>query len=73
MYRSRVRLSLSQAEASALLSAYGATAAGEVEETIGGGQRRVSAFFRAYDKLKNAYWAACDQDVAKGRPPRDPD
>lgn len=76
VYRSRPRLSLSQIEVRALITAAGELLSGETEEWFGGAKdpnawRMAQALERADTKLARALHAAEERDRSKGRPPRE--
>ena len=66
-YRSRVRLSLTQPEADALLAMIGSAEAGDMDELFNRDGRAVNAAERAARKTRAAVRAAEERDRAKGR------
>lgn len=66
-YRSRVRLSLSQKEAEALLAMIGEVMAGDVYEILNQDARLLAAAERAEMRVRRARDAAEARDAAKGR------
>lgn len=64
-YKPKVRLSLTQAEANALLAMATEAEAGDLNELLGGKAREVAAALRATDQLRDALHAARQRTAGK--------